>query len=194
MLASVRYLIEVGKQLKAKKDTLGHRRWLPWLEANADVLGFGDRTAAAATEATKFDAGVEYGETEAKRISREIWGHAARKPTSKPSPDENQQQQLPDDEVAQEVLQDALEDAARSPAYAAAQGAAADIAAIVVADRNLRAAFAKIAPPGWLAALRGRGRRGTAAQDAQSQTARNVRRESSHWRLFGVGGARRGMS
>ena len=152
MVESVRYLIEAGKRLKAKKDALGHGHWLPWVEKNAEVLGFGDRTAERVLGAAKFDAGVEYDETEAKRISRSIWGHTVRKPTSKSSDDENQQQQ-PEEEVLQEVLQDTLDDAASSLAWAAARGAAADIAGVVLADRNLRSAFAKIAPPGWLAAF-----------------------------------------
>jgi hypothetical protein len=46
MMDSVRYLIEAGQRLGAKKDSLDHGQWLPWLEANADTLGFNSpRTA-----------------------------------------------------------------------------------------------------------------------------------------------------
>jgi len=45
MVDSVRYLVEAGQRLVAKKDSLRHGEWLPWLEANADALGFGERTA-----------------------------------------------------------------------------------------------------------------------------------------------------
>ena len=37
---SVRYLLEAGHRLMRKKQEVGHGNWLPWLEANADVLGF----------------------------------------------------------------------------------------------------------------------------------------------------------
>jgi len=36
---SITYLIEAGKKLHEKKETLAHGEWLPWLKENADVLG-----------------------------------------------------------------------------------------------------------------------------------------------------------
>src|SRR5262249_27111941 len=60
--ASVRYLIEAGHRLKKKKDELGHGKWLSWVEANADVLGFGISAASKLMKAaTKFVASYEYG-------------------------------------------------------------------------------------------------------------------------------------
>src|SRR5262245_15081447 len=77
MVGSVRYLIEAGQRLIAKKGSLKHGAWLPWLEANADALGFDTpRTAQRliglagnATPASYLD------ERAALRLSRQIWGH-----------------------------------------------------------------------------------------------------------------------
>ena len=78
---SVRYAIEAGHRLKAKKAELKQRgeQWLPWLKANAEVLGFGEAPERQAQRlmraAEKYDAGVVFGEAEAVHISREIYGH-----------------------------------------------------------------------------------------------------------------------
>ena len=77
---SVRYAIEAGHRLKAKKAELKQRgeQWLPWLQANAEVLGFGEAPERQAQRllrgAEKYDAGVVFGEAEAVHISREIYG------------------------------------------------------------------------------------------------------------------------
>ena len=44
---SVRFAIECGERLKAKKDSLRYGEWLSWLSANAAVLGFESRFTAA---------------------------------------------------------------------------------------------------------------------------------------------------
>src|SRR5262245_43566676 len=44
---SVLYNIECGRELAKKKESLNRGEWLPWLEANADVLGFSSRQTAA---------------------------------------------------------------------------------------------------------------------------------------------------
>jgi ParB family chromosome partitioning protein len=77
---SVRYLLEAGHRLMRKKQEVGHGNWLPWLEANADVLGFDNpRTPQRLmTISGKYDAGVAFDETKAFAISREIWGHNVR--------------------------------------------------------------------------------------------------------------------
>ena len=68
---NLRCLLECGQRLAAKHQELGHDNWLPWLEANVDVLGFGARTAqrlmAAAAKYDAFDAA-------ATEVSREILG------------------------------------------------------------------------------------------------------------------------
>jgi DNA N-6-adenine-methyltransferase (Dam) len=79
MVASVRCIVEAGQRLAAKKFKLGHGRWLPWLEANANELGFSDPATAwrlmnAAAKA-KSCAGARFDEAQALQISREIWGH-----------------------------------------------------------------------------------------------------------------------
>jgi phage N-6-adenine-methyltransferase len=74
---SVRYLVEMGQRLTKKKEEVGHGNWLPWLKANADVLGFDTRMTASRfmRVADKCNASVTFGEDEALAISREIWGH-----------------------------------------------------------------------------------------------------------------------
>jgi hypothetical protein len=74
---SVRHAIECGDRLRAKRNELGHGRWLAWLKANAHVLGFDSpRTADRLMRgAAKLDASVQYDEIAATQISREIWGH-----------------------------------------------------------------------------------------------------------------------
>lgn len=74
---SVRCLVEAGRRLSAKKDTLPHGDWLPWLATNADALGFENRrTAARLIKASeKCDVDVPFEPSEALRINREIWGN-----------------------------------------------------------------------------------------------------------------------
>jgi phage N-6-adenine-methyltransferase len=77
---SVRYLIEAGQRLARKKGELPHGSWRPWLEANADALGFDtSRTAQRLIEvAIKYDASVAFTDQKAIEISRTIWGHNVR--------------------------------------------------------------------------------------------------------------------
>jgi len=77
---SVRCLIKAGHRLAKKKDELGHGNWLPWLAANADVLGFDTpRTAQRLIDvASKYDAGVAIEDQQTLAISRQIWGHNVR--------------------------------------------------------------------------------------------------------------------
>jgi phage N-6-adenine-methyltransferase len=78
MVDSVRYLIEAGQRLTAKKGGLRHGEWLSWLEANADALGFDSpRTAQLLMRgAEKAKLASHLDEDAAARISREIWGHS----------------------------------------------------------------------------------------------------------------------
>src|SRR5262249_114414 len=77
MVDSVRYLIEAGQRLTAKKNGLKHGEWLPWLEANNDVLEFDSvqtaqrlmRLAANTSSTTHLD------EDSALRLSRQLWGN-----------------------------------------------------------------------------------------------------------------------
>jgi hypothetical protein len=82
MVNSMRMLIDAGRRLKVKKASLPHGQWLPWLEANADALGFGDvvntpqRLMKAAEKADSSLATNLTADT-ARALSREIWGHTA---------------------------------------------------------------------------------------------------------------------
>jgi phage N-6-adenine-methyltransferase len=75
MVDSVRYLIEAGQQLAAKKGSLGHGAWLPWLEANADALGFGERTARLLMGGANRKLTADLSEEDALSLNREIWGN-----------------------------------------------------------------------------------------------------------------------
>lgn len=74
---SVKFSIEAGMRLIAKKVSLEHGEWLPWLKANADTLGFEGR--ATATRLMKLASNVAPAHhleaPEALRISRELWGN-----------------------------------------------------------------------------------------------------------------------
>src|SRR5262249_21331325 len=74
---SLRHLIEAGRLLSRKRDDLGYGKWLPWLKANADVLGFDTpRTAQRLISfSSKHDVNVAFGENEALQISRKLWGN-----------------------------------------------------------------------------------------------------------------------
>jgi hypothetical protein len=69
--------IETGQLLKATKAELPHGQWLPWLRANADVLGFGERTAQLLLKDAKANPqpASDLTEAEALERSRQIWGH-----------------------------------------------------------------------------------------------------------------------
>jgi DNA N-6-adenine-methyltransferase (Dam)/Protein of unknown function (DUF3102) len=77
---SVRYAVECGRRLLAKKDSMKHGEWLPWLKTNADVLGFESRRTATRLmrEATKWDVNVPFeaiSEDAAAAINRVLWGN-----------------------------------------------------------------------------------------------------------------------
>jgi Protein of unknown function (DUF3102) len=75
----VRYAIQAGARLTDKKKSLAHGQWLPWLEANADVLGFNTpQTAGRLMRAAKLYVDAQFENDEALAISREIWGNTQR--------------------------------------------------------------------------------------------------------------------
>lgn len=78
MIDSVRYLVEAGQRLIAKKNTLRHGEWLPWLGANADALAFDTpRTAQPLMRgAEKAKPASHLDEDAALQLNREIWGHS----------------------------------------------------------------------------------------------------------------------
>jgi len=80
LVESVQYALIAGRKLIAKKRELSHGAWLPWLEKNAEVLGFADPARSAQRlmrAARKYDAGVVFDPNQALTISREIYGHTA---------------------------------------------------------------------------------------------------------------------
>jgi hypothetical protein len=81
MIDSVRYRIKAGHRLIAKRDSLNRGEWLPWLQANAEMLGFGVSAANKLMKAaSKFVAGYEFDEATALQASRQIWGHGSGQP------------------------------------------------------------------------------------------------------------------
>jgi hypothetical protein len=76
-------LLECGHRLLAKRTPMEHGAWLPWLEANKEILGFGERTAQLLIKAAKAfpQPASDLEPAEALKISRQIWGH-----TPKPAP------------------------------------------------------------------------------------------------------------
>jgi DNA N-6-adenine-methyltransferase (Dam) len=78
MVTSVRCLIDAEQRLAKKKADLGHGRFLPWLSANAEALGFGERTSQLLMKGwamANTKPASDLTETTALQISREIWGH-----------------------------------------------------------------------------------------------------------------------
>jgi hypothetical protein len=83
ILDSVKYHLQAGRKLIQKKHSMSHGEWVPWLLANADVLGFKHRTtasrlmkAAAANDASAH----RLDEAEAIQINRRLWGNLAAVP------------------------------------------------------------------------------------------------------------------
>ena len=77
MVESMTYLVEAGNRLIAKKDSLARGEWLPWLETNAEVLGFESRRTASRLMAAALQWGVNapFEENEALRLNRVVWGN-----------------------------------------------------------------------------------------------------------------------
>jgi len=77
MVDSVRYLVEAGQRLIAKKGSLRHGEWLSWLTANADALGFDTpRTAQLLMRgAEKAKSTSHLDESAARQLNRELWGN-----------------------------------------------------------------------------------------------------------------------
>jgi hypothetical protein len=76
----VRYYLQAGRKLIQKKDSMPHGEWVPWLRANADVLGFEHRTTASRLmkAAAVNDASTHHlSEAEAIQINRKLWGNMA---------------------------------------------------------------------------------------------------------------------
>jgi hypothetical protein len=82
LVDSVRYSIECGERLLAKKAVTPHGQWLHWLEANESVLGFevqcdGCRTATRLMNLAKGNRTLasDLDEATAIDLSRKTWGH-----------------------------------------------------------------------------------------------------------------------
>jgi N6-adenosine-specific RNA methylase IME4 len=81
LVDSVKRFIEAGHRLVAKKAALkqefGHGSWLPWLAANADVLGFETPTTAQMLMklAAKCEVASHLDEATAITYSRQLWGN-----------------------------------------------------------------------------------------------------------------------
>jgi len=54
---------------------MAHGEWLPWLDANVDVLGFGRSTAKKLMKAAKGQSTALLNAPEALSLSRRMWGN-----------------------------------------------------------------------------------------------------------------------
>ena len=77
---SIKARLECGRLLLAKKASLRHGEWLPWLKANAQALGFKDRSVATRLMSFAADkpnvASTHHLSEEAAALwSRELWGN-----------------------------------------------------------------------------------------------------------------------
>ena len=87
MVDAVRQAIACGEKLNAKRKTLPRGQWLPWLEANAEVLGFKDRAAYLLMKAAaNSQLAANLTDATALTISRKIWGHAQPQEPKEPKP------------------------------------------------------------------------------------------------------------
>jgi hypothetical protein len=79
MIDNVREAIAIGERLIAKRNSLNHGEWLPWLEAHTEMLGFSDRTANAMMRAAKLVSksatAADLDSDTALKISRLMWSH-----------------------------------------------------------------------------------------------------------------------
>ena len=73
-------MVEAGRRLIKKKKTMDHGEWLPWLRANADVLGFQTRQTAhkLMAAARKCRVNATFDEKKALEVSRQVWGNMPR--------------------------------------------------------------------------------------------------------------------
>lgn len=78
---SVKYLIEAGQKLIAKKKSLAHGEWMSWLKENKDALGFGIDAANRLMKCarTNSEPALNLTEAEATQISKSVWGHTKSK-------------------------------------------------------------------------------------------------------------------
>jgi hypothetical protein len=117
--ASTAAYLEAGKRLLAKKESLRHGEWLPWLEANKAALGFGDNTANRlmkfARENPELTQDLPFlDDADRRELNRELWGNAPRAVQQMeycerdPDPDPDQSQEWYTDaaiiELARKVL------------------------------------------------------------------------------------------
>jgi hypothetical protein len=77
LIESISYAIACGERLKAKKDSLSYGEWLPWLRANADVLGMNVTSTPQRLMKLAADSAStrNLDEAGALAISRQLWGN-----------------------------------------------------------------------------------------------------------------------
>ena len=87
MVDAVRQAIGCGEKLIAKRKAFAHGHWSQWLQANAEVLGFGEHTARMLMKAaSNRQLASDLDSTTALTISRKIWGHAQPQEPKEPKP------------------------------------------------------------------------------------------------------------
>jgi phage N-6-adenine-methyltransferase len=78
LIDSVESARACGQRLIEKKAKMEHGEWLPWLKANAEVLGFEGRSTASRLMKLAANGALAHhlDESTASSISRKLWGHA----------------------------------------------------------------------------------------------------------------------
>jgi DUF3102 family protein len=108
MVEAVKHLHAAGTLPRKKKDSLPHGEWLPWLEANYDVLGFSDRTAQKLMKFSNATLTADLDEAEAAKLTKELWGNP---PPRLTKPDEEEEPEEESESEPEEVAK------ARGKAY-----------------------------------------------------------------------------
>jgi hypothetical protein len=70
--------VEAGRRLQAKKEELGHGRWLPWLKANKNALGFEVLTAQRLMKLASENTSLAMLSADEAEVLQRLWGHKSR--------------------------------------------------------------------------------------------------------------------
>jgi hypothetical protein len=102
--------LECGTRLAEKKAKIGHGNWIPWLKANAGVLGFdSERTAQMLMKAaTNTKSTSHLDEPGMVRLSRQMWGNVRAK--ARPTQAKRNNQLSNDESSHEEYEEPGIED------------------------------------------------------------------------------------
>jgi phage N-6-adenine-methyltransferase len=78
--STAHYLIETGQRLVEKRGIIPQGEWLPWVESNAEVLGFSQKTCLRLLQLGRrfLVVNVQFTNEEANGVVSSIWGNIGR--------------------------------------------------------------------------------------------------------------------